>query len=110
MCYLRALVQVGPLAQASNQAVLTSPAAEAASTVASTPEGLIRRITSTKPAYSHSIVAGGLLLTSRTTRLMPRTSLVIRLEIFATRSHGRRAQSAVMPSRLSTARRTQADS
>ena len=59
---------------------------------------------------SHSMVAGGLLLTSRTTRLMPRTSLVTRLEILATRSQGRRAQSAVIPSRLSTARRTQADS
>src|SRR5262249_25599527 len=28
-------------------------------------------------SHSHSMVAGGLLLTSRTTRLIPRTSLVI---------------------------------
>src|SRR4029079_14616783 len=60
--------------------------------------------------YSHSMVAGGLLLTSSTTRLIPRTSLVMRLEIRATRSQGSFAQSAVMPSRLSTARSTQADS
>jgi hypothetical protein len=31
------------------------------------------------PRHSHSIVAGGLLLTSYTTRLMPRTSLMMRL-------------------------------
>ena len=30
--------------------------------------------------YSHSIVAGGLPLTSYTTRLMPRTSLMMRLD------------------------------
>ena len=30
-------------------------------------------------AHSHSIVAGGLLLTSYTTRLMPRTSLMMRV-------------------------------
>src|SRR5258708_11482546 len=30
------------------------------------------------PPYSHSIVAGGLLETSQTTRLMPRTSLMMR--------------------------------
>ena len=29
--------------------------------------------------HSHSIVAGGLLLTSYTTRLMPRTSLMMRV-------------------------------
>ena len=37
-------------------------------------------------AHSHSIVDGGLLLTSYTTRLMPRTSLTIRLEVRARRS------------------------
>lgn len=31
--------------------------------------------------YSHSIVAGGLLVMSRTTRLMPGTSLTMRLEM-----------------------------
>lgn len=36
--------------------------------------------------YSHSTVAGGLLVTSYTTRLMCLTSLVIRLETFARRS------------------------
>ena len=32
--------------------------------------------------HSHSIVAGGLLLTSYVTRLMPRTSLMMRLLTF----------------------------
>ena len=36
--------------------------------------------------YSHSIVPGGLLVTSRTTRLTSRTSLVIRVEIRDSRS------------------------
>jgi hypothetical protein len=34
-------------------------------------------------AYSHSIVPGGLLVTSRVTRLICLTSLVIRVEIFS---------------------------
>ena len=55
--------------------------------------------------YSHSIVAGGLELMSSTTRLTPRTSLVMRLEITCSRSGGKRAQSAVMASMLSTTRR-----
>src|SRR5581483_5922245 len=55
-------------------------------------------------AYSHSIVEGGFELMSYTTRLIPLTSLTMREEIVARRSCGRRAQSAVMPSRLSTAR------
>src|SRR5687767_1316600 len=54
--------------------------------------------------YSHSIVAGGFELMSYTTRLMPLTSLTMREDIDASRSCGRRAQSAVIPSRLSTAR------
>jgi hypothetical protein len=37
--------------------------------------GVIRQV------YSHSIVPGGLDVTSRTTRLISRTSLVIRVEI-----------------------------
>jgi hypothetical protein len=37
-------------------------------------------------AYSHSIVPGGLLVTSRTTRLTPETSLVIRVEMRASTS------------------------
>src|SRR5437870_4716830 len=36
--------------------------------------------------HSHSIVAGGLLLISYTTRLMPLTLLMIRIEIFASNS------------------------
>ena len=36
--------------------------------------------------YSHAMVTGGLLVTSSTTRLTPSTSLVIRLEIRASRS------------------------
>src|SRR5262245_21230302 len=57
-----------------------------------------------KVRYSHSIVDAGFEEMSYTTRLMPRTSLTIRDEMRASRSCGRRAQSAVMPSRLSTAR------
>src|SRR5436190_22774202 len=54
--------------------------------------------------YSHSMVEGGLLLMSYTTRLMPFTSLTMRDEMQASSSCGRRAQSAVIPSLLSTAR------
>ena len=36
--------------------------------------------------YSHSMVPGGLLVTSRVTRLTSGTSLVIRVEILASRS------------------------
>ena len=39
-----------------------------------------------KIPYSHSMVAGGLELTSKTTRLTPRTSLVMRLEMCCSRS------------------------
>src|SRR5204862_2557670 len=54
--------------------------------------------------YSHSIVDGGFELISRTPRLIPFTSFTIRDDIVASRSCGRRAQSAVIPSLLSTAR------
>jgi hypothetical protein len=54
--------------------------------------------------YSHSIVAGGLLETSNTTRLTPLTSLMIREASFSSRSYGSRTQSAVMPSCDSTTR------
>jgi hypothetical protein len=56
--------------------------------------------------YSHSMVAGGLLVTSRTTRLISGTSLVIRVEIRASTSSGSRAQSAVIASSLVTGRST----
>jgi len=54
--------------------------------------------------YSHSIVPGGFEVMSYTTRLIPRTSLTILLEIVRNTSYGRGAQSAVMPSSDSTAR------
>jgi len=54
--------------------------------------------------YSHSIVLGGLLEMSKQTRLTPLTSLMMRVESRASRSYGKRTQSAVMPSTLSTAR------
>ena len=63
-----------------------------------------------RSAYSHSIVDGGFELMSNTTRLMPFTSLTTRDEIVARSSCGRRAQSAVMPSLLSTARIAMVDS
>ena len=56
--------------------------------------------------HSHSMVPGGLLVTSSTTRLTSRTSLVIRVEIRASTSYGSRAQSAVIASSLVTGRRT----
>jgi hypothetical protein len=49
-------------------------------------------------AYSHSIVAGGFEDTSYTTRLMPFTSLMMRLAIEPRTASGNRAQSAVMAS------------
>lgn len=46
-----------------------------------------RRVLGEPPwGYSHSMVPGGLLVTSSTTRLISRTSLVIRLEILASTS------------------------
>lgn len=56
--------------------------------------------------YSHSTVAGGLELMSYTTRLIPRTSLMIRLLMRPSIALGMSAQSAVMPSVLCTARTT----
>lgn len=48
--------------------------------------------------YSHSMVPGGLLVMSYTTRLIPSTSLTTRLEMRSSTPSGRRDQSAVMPS------------
>ena len=59
-----------------------------------------------RPRHSHSMVPGGLLVTSRTTRLTSGTSLVMRVEIRAIRSYGRRDQSAVIASSLDTGRST----
>ena len=56
------------------------------------------------PLYSHSIVDGGLLEMSYTTRLTPGTSLTMRRLIKPSTSYGTLAQSAVMPSSLSTIR------
>ena len=58
------------------------------------------------PGYSHSMVPGGLLVTSRTTRLTSATSLVIRVEMRSSTSYGTRVQSAVMASSLDTGRST----
>ena len=58
------------------------------------------------PAASHSIVAGGLPEMSYTTRLMPRTSLMMRFDTVASSSCGSGAQCAVMKSvRLHRAQR-----
>ena len=56
--------------------------------------------------HSHSIVPGGLLVMSSTTRPTGRISLIIREAICSSRSYGRRAQSAVIASSLVTARIT----
>ena len=58
------------------------------------------------PGYSHSMVPGGLLVMSSTTRLTSRTSLVIRVLIFSSTSYGSRPQSAVIASSLVTGRST----
>jgi hypothetical protein len=55
-------------------------------------------------AYSHSMVPGGFDVTSYTTRLIPFTSLMMREDIFSSKSYGKRAQSAVIASSLVTAR------
>lgn len=52
------------------------------------------------------MVPGGLLVTSSTTRLTSATSLVMRVEIRARVSYGRRDQSAVMASSEETGRST----
>src|SRR3954454_24171848 len=57
-------------------------------------------------AYSHSMVPGGLLVMSSTTRFTSRSSLIIREAICSRRSYGNRAQSAVIASSLVTARMT----
>lgn len=54
--------------------------------------------------HSHSIVAGGLPEMSYTTRLIPRTSLMIRLDARPSSAYGRCAQCAVMKSVVCTAR------
>jgi hypothetical protein len=54
--------------------------------------------------HSHSIVAGGLPEMSYTTRLIPRTSLMIRFDTCPSNSCGRCAQCAVMKSSVCTAR------
>src|SRR3974390_1490803 len=59
------------------------------------------------PSHSHSIVPGGFEVTSYTTRLMPFTSLTMRLEMVFSTSCGRSTQSAVMPSSEFTARMAQ---
>ena len=56
--------------------------------------------------YSHSMVPGGLLVTSIATRLISRTSLVIRVEIVSITSYGSLAQSAVIASSDVTGRST----
>ena len=55
--------------------------------------------------YSHSIVAGGFPEMSYTTRLMPRTSLMMRFDTRPSRSYGNWAQCAVMKSWVCTARK-----
>ena len=56
--------------------------------------------------YSHSMVPGGLDVTSKATRLTSRTSLVMRVEIRASTSYGTRLQSAVIASSEDTGRKT----
>lgn len=64
--------------------------------------GRLRR--GARPDHSHSIVAGGLPDTSYTTRLIPRTSLMMRFDARPSKAYGRCAQWAVMKSVVCTAR------
>ncbi len=59
---------------------------------------------SPEASHSHSMVAGGFDVMSYTTRLMPGTSLTMRVEMAARTSQEMRAKSAVMPSCECTAR------
>src|SRR5580704_7916502 len=61
------------------------------------------RATANDLNHSHSIVPGGLEVTSYTTRFTPFTSFTIREEIVFRTSWGRATQSAVMPSSELTA-------
>jgi hypothetical protein len=54
--------------------------------------------------YSHSIVLGGLLLMSYTTRVTPGTSFTILVDILSSTSPGSLTQSAVIASSLCTTR------
>ena len=56
------------------------------------------------PNHSHSIVPGGFDVTSYTTRLMPCTSLMIRVAVRLSTSWGNSKNSAVIPSVEVTAR------
>lgn len=67
------------------------------------PSTLRRWLKSATP-HSHSMVAGGLPEMSYTTRLMPRTSLMMRFDTLASRLYGSSAQCAVMKSVVCTAR------
>lgn len=67
--------------------------------------GLAHQLVTERHPHSHSIVAGGFVDTSYTTRFTPGTSLAMRLAARVRSEAGKRAQSAVMPSSLVTARR-----
>src|SRR5262245_18650942 len=53
----------------------------------------VQRKVDVSDGHSHSMVAGGLDEISSTTRLIPRTSLIMRLEILERTGRGRSAQS-----------------
>ena len=55
-------------------------------------------------AYSHSMVAGGLLDASQVTREMPLILLMMRFDTFSSSSQGKCAQRAVIKSTVSAAR------
>lgn len=58
--------------------------------------------------HSHSIVPGGLEVMSRSTRLIPLTSPMMRLTMRSSNSRSRSAQSAVIPSCEETTRKAKA--
>ena len=96
----------GQLQRAAHE-VRIAPSGPSVSVARRSAAGWHRRVRRRPPrlhAHSHSIVAGGLPEMSYTTRLMPRTSLMMRLETLDSRPYGSSAQWAVMKSSVCTAR------
>jgi len=71
---------------------------------------LLKKIAEHRSPHSHSMVPGGFDVTSYTTRLMPLTSLMMRVAAAARKPMSKWKKSAVMPSTEVTARSAQTNS
>jgi hypothetical protein len=85
---IRDLIRLLPVRSASGLSVYVaaSPAAPFSTSLGMTNNNRHSPIKNRKSGYSHSIVLGGLLEISNTTRLTPFTSLQMRLEMRANSS------------------------